>query len=40
VWGFSAITAAVNAFKAVIHDGKSAEEALQKMKDEDSNKSI
>jgi class I fructose-bisphosphate aldolase len=27
VWGFTQITAAVEAFKAVIHDGKSAEEA-------------
>jgi fructose-bisphosphate aldolase, class I len=29
VWGFEQITAAVRAFKAVIHDGKSAREALQ-----------
>ena len=29
VWGFDQITAAVHAFKAVIHDGKSAAEALQ-----------
>lgn len=28
VWGFGQITAAVEAFKAVIHDGKSAAEAL------------
>jgi class I fructose-bisphosphate aldolase len=29
VWGFTSITAAVNAFKAVLHDGKTAEEALK-----------
>ena len=29
IWGFDNITAAVHAFKAVIHDGKSAAEALQ-----------
>ncbi len=29
VWGFTQITAAVEAFKAVIHDGKSAEEAAR-----------
>jgi class I fructose-bisphosphate aldolase len=29
VWGFEQITAAVRAFKAVIHDGKSPREALQ-----------
>lgn len=29
VWGFEQITAAVRAFKAVIHDGKPAREALQ-----------
>jgi len=28
VWGFGRITAAVEAFKAVIHDGKPAAEAL------------
>jgi class I fructose-bisphosphate aldolase len=28
VWGFAAVTAAVEAFKAVIHDGRSAGEAL------------
>ncbi|MCO6452999.1 MAG: hypothetical protein J5I90_19600 [Caldilineales bacterium] len=28
VWGFGQVTAAVNAFKAVIHDGKSAAEAM------------
>ena len=29
VWGFERITAAVTAFKAVIHDGQSPEEALR-----------
>lgn len=29
IWGFPQITAAVEAFKAVIHDGKSAAEAMQ-----------
>jgi class I fructose-bisphosphate aldolase len=29
IWGFGRITAALNAFKAVIHDGKSADEALK-----------
>ncbi len=29
IWGFEQIGAAVHAFKAVIHDGKSADEALQ-----------
>ena len=29
VWGFAQITAAVEAFKAVIHDGKTAEEAAR-----------
>jgi fructose-bisphosphate aldolase, class I len=29
VWGFAQITAAVNAFKAVIHDGKNPREAFQ-----------
>jgi class I fructose-bisphosphate aldolase len=29
IWGFEQIAAAVHAFKAVIHDGKSPEEALQ-----------
>jgi class I fructose-bisphosphate aldolase len=29
VWGFDNITGAVRAFKAVIHEGKSAQEALQ-----------
>lgn len=29
VWGFENVTGAVRAFKAVIHDGKSAQEALQ-----------
>ena len=29
VWGFEQIGAAVQAFKAVIHDGKTADEALQ-----------
>lgn len=29
VWGFEHITAAVRAFKAVIHEGKSAQEAMQ-----------
>jgi class I fructose-bisphosphate aldolase len=29
IWGFEQIAAAVHAFKAVIHDGKNAEEALQ-----------
>jgi fructose-bisphosphate aldolase, class I len=29
VWGFQQITAAVQAFKAVIHDGKTAEQAAQ-----------
>jgi class I fructose-bisphosphate aldolase len=29
VWGFTSITAAVVAFKAVLHDGKTAEEALK-----------
>ncbi len=29
VWGFAQITAAVQAFKAVIHDGQSAREAMQ-----------
>lgn len=29
VWGFAAISAAVQAFKAVIHDGRSAPEALR-----------
>jgi DhnA family fructose-bisphosphate aldolase class Ia len=29
VWGFEQITAAVHAFKAVIHQGKSAPEAMQ-----------
>ena len=29
VWGFNAVAAAVNAFKAVIHEGKSAGEALR-----------
>jgi class I fructose-bisphosphate aldolase len=29
VWGFERITAAVTAFKAVIHDGKLPEEALE-----------
>jgi fructose-bisphosphate aldolase, class I len=29
VWGFTQISAAVHAFKAVIHDGKSAKEAMQ-----------
>ena len=28
IWGFDQITAAVRAFKAVIHDGKTAAEAL------------
>jgi len=28
IWGFRQITAALQAFKAVIHDGKTAEEAL------------
>lgn len=31
VWGFTAITAAVNAFKAVLHEGKTAEQALSAM---------
>lgn len=29
IWGFAKITAALNAFKAVIHDGKSADDALK-----------
>ena len=29
VWGFAEITAAVRAFKAVIHDGQTADEAMQ-----------
>ena len=29
IWGFDQITAAVRAFKAVIHDGKTADEALE-----------
>jgi len=29
VWGFSRIGAAIHAFKAVIHDGKTVEEAVQ-----------
>jgi fructose-bisphosphate aldolase, class I len=29
IWGFSRITAALTAFKAVIHDGKTADEALK-----------
>ena len=29
IWGFKQITGAVRAFKAVIHDGKTAQEALQ-----------
>jgi class I fructose-bisphosphate aldolase len=29
VWGFGQITQAVHAFKAVIHEGKTAQEALQ-----------
>ena len=29
IWGLQQITAAVQAFKAVIHDGKTADEALQ-----------
>ena len=29
IWGFDKITAAVHAFKAVIHDGKNADEALR-----------
>jgi len=28
IWGFSQITAAVRAFKAVVHEGKTADEAL------------
>jgi DhnA family fructose-bisphosphate aldolase class Ia len=29
IWGFPQIEAAVHAFKAVIHDGKTADEALK-----------
>ncbi len=29
VWGFKSVTGAVNAFKAVIHDGKSPQEAMK-----------
>jgi DhnA family fructose-bisphosphate aldolase class Ia len=29
IWGFDHITAAVQAFKAVVHDGKTLPEALQ-----------
>jgi class I fructose-bisphosphate aldolase len=30
IWGFDNVTASVNAFKAVIHDGCSASEAMQR----------
>ena len=31
IWGFEKITAAVGAFKAVIHDGQSADEAMKRL---------